>query len=134
MADLSITAANVRAPSGVGVTVKLATVNMEPMTAVYAVNATHVDLANSTNSTVAQCAGVTVTRSYAGQPVGFVGSGTIVAGATINVGQVYVLSPNAGLVCNEADLVTNNYLTVIGYGNNSSTIQLEIKPTGLQHD
>ena len=131
MAELSITAASVRSPSGVPVQVKLATANMEPGVAVYEINSTHVGLANASNATQAACRGIVVTRAYDAQPVGYVGSGTYVAGANIATGQVYALSVNAGLICNHADLTTNAYVTILGYGNNGTTIQLAINPTGL---
>lgn len=136
MANLNIIGANVRAPAGTPVQVKLAASNLEPMEAIYAINATYVARANATNSTLAQVTGITVTRAYLDQPVGYVTGGTILAGANANlvVGGRYILSNVAGNIQPIADIQTNSFLTDIGYAVNVNYLQLGLNPTGVAHE
>lgn len=136
MANLNIIGANVRAPVGIPVQVKLAASNFEPMEAVYAINTNYVAKANAANANLATVIGITVTRAYTDQPVGFVGSGTMLAGANTNlvVGETYILSNVPGNIAPVADIVTNSTLTVVGYGLNVNYLQLAINPTGIVHE
>lgn len=131
MADLAPTRQNFRPPSGAQVQFKLSAANLEPFEAVWAINSTYVAKANAANANAASVVGLTVTRSYQDQHVGYISQGVVTVGANISTGHIYVLSPNGGNVCLESDLSTNHYTTVIGYGNNGSTLQLAINPTGF---
>ena len=133
MADLSINVVAVMAPSGAIPQTLLATVNFNHGDVIYAINSTHAGLANAAvNINTAAARGIAVGNGYTGQPIPYVDAGTITIGATVPVGHILVLSPNAGKIGNHADLTTNHYLTPLGYGNNSTTIELAIYPTGIQ--
>ena len=131
MADLVPVAANFRPPASAQVQFRLAAANLEPMETVWAINSTYVAKANSANANAASCVGVTVTRAYQDQHVGYIGQGVVLPGVAVTTGSIYVLSPNGGNICLESDLSTNHLTTVIGYGNNSTTLTLGINPTGL---
>lgn len=53
-------------------------------------------------------------------------------GFPVTVGEIYVLSGTPGGICPEADLAPGDYVTVIGVGKTSSTIDLDIKRSGVQ--
>ena len=65
----------------------------------------------------AQVKGIAVTGATAiGQPVILQTNGSVTIGATaaLTVGETYVLSATAGGITTDADLVTDDYVTVIG--------------------
>ena len=59
----------------------------------------------------------------AGQPLTVWVGGTVNLGATLAIGTVYVVSANNGKICPNTDLVTNNYVTVLGVAINAAAIQ-----------
>ncbi len=59
----------------------------------------------------------------AGQPVKLFLSGQINLGATLAVGETYVVSSNVGKICPLSDLGTGNFTTILGTAVNSSFLQ-----------
>jgi hypothetical protein len=58
-------------------------------------------------------------------------SGPIAIGATVAVGQVYVVSTTAGGIAPYADLGTGDFVTILGVADTTSTINLSINATGI---
>lgn len=134
MADWTITPELVKAPDGAPRLTKLAASNIGPGNAVWEINTNYVALANATNVNAARLAGITVDFAYTGQPITYVAAGTMghFGNAALATAHAVVLSPNAGLFCNHADLTTNHYVSKLGWANNASTVALSIEVTGLQ--
>ena len=61
------------------------------------------------------------------------GTLTIGAGASVAQGQTYVVSGNAGKIAVESDLTTDDYVTILGVGNDADGIELDINVTGIAH-
>jgi hypothetical protein len=136
MADLSITAAQVDTDTTGQVETLIASVAVTAGQAVYKTNGSQAALAdNDVDAATAKVYGVAVCDAAAGQSVTVqrTGSPTIGAGASITAGALYVLSSTAGGIAPEADLGTNDYVSIIGVGTSDNKIRLAIANTGIQH-
>lgn len=117
MADLTITAANVVFTSG-NKTTGTAGASVTAGQAVYLDTTTNtLKLAQCDGTTAeATAAGIALHASASGQPLTYAGHGsTINIGATTAKTTTYHLSATAGGVCPEADLVSTNKRTRLGY-------------------
>lgn len=80
----------------------------------------------------AQCRGIVIGDFLTGQPVLLVKNGPVAFGAILTKGIKYCLSRTAGLICPQSDLVTDDYVTELGYATSTTTLQLAIVVTGLK--
>lgn len=132
MTDLVITAANVELVSGT----KKFGIAAEAITAGQPVHKLASDgeiyLSDADHATVAKrvVTGIALNGAAAGQPVGYQIDGVIDIGATVTVGEIYVLSGTAGGIAPEADLASGDRVAVLGVGLTSSNIQLGILNSG----
>lgn len=130
MPDLSITAANVKATS---TTAKISRVKFgETITqgqALYRKDADgeyyKADADAGTDET-ASAVGVALTPAGDGEFGYIVTEGDVTIGATLTVGEIYVLSGTAGGICPEGDLATGDRVTIIGVATSASV--LAVKP------
>jgi hypothetical protein len=135
MADLSITAANVTAAAGA--------VSAQQYTSgatITAGMAVYIDTAASNVAKIAHCEtsaatavvkGIALNGASSGQPVNVAVSGALTIGATVAVGTIYVLS-TAGLICPAADLVSDDWVSVIGVATTAAIITINIQNSGVQ--
>lgn len=136
MADLSITAAQVLPGTGAkyfdgtaGATITAGDL------CYYDTSAGTVKLADANDSaTTATVAGIALNGASAGQPVKLQTAGTITigAGASITAGEIYVASATAGGICPEGDLAAGHYVSMIGVGDASDGIVMEINNSGVE--
>lgn len=134
MADLTITAANV--VKGSGATVNRDRVAGETITAGQAVYLKSSDnkwwkAQSDGTSAEADAQGVALHAASAEQPLAVQTGGSITIGATVAAGVFYYVSNTAGGICPAADLGTADYVTAIGYGLTTSTIQVQPIATGV---
>lgn len=133
MADLSITAANVA--TGAGAKVLRGTAGAT----VTAGDACYLDGADgrfklgdcTTSAATAKVVGIALNGASAGQPLALITSGALTAGATLTVGEVYVLS-EAGGIAPEGDLLSDDYVTVLGVGISATVLAVNIQVSGVQ--
>lgn len=130
MADLSITAANVDPGSNVNPdTSYTAGATITAGQAVY-IDSSDSDLAKLAQSdgteAEAEVKGIALNGASANQPVSIAKSGDVDMGATLTVGETYVLSQTAGGVAPIADLVSGDYVTHIGIATAADTLHLRI--------
>lgn len=132
MADLTITAANVVTTSS----------NKRTGTAGATITAGQALYLDSTTNTLkladtdasalaAACVGIALHGASSGQPITYQTAGDIVIGATVAVGEVYVLSGTAGGIAPVADLANGDYTCFIGIGKTATTITLGILAGGV---
>jgi hypothetical protein len=128
-ADLTITAANVKATSQ---TATIARVKFgETVTQGQAVrldDATGEYMkadADAGSDAAAAVVGITLTPGGDNEYGYIISQGTLNIGATLTVGEIYVLSGTAGGVCPEADLATGDRVTVIGVATSTSIISVK---------
>lgn len=85
----------------------------------------------TTSAATAACKGIALNGGADGQPGDIAVGGELDPGFTATEGVIYVLS-EAGAICPSADLLTDDYVTIIGVGNASGNIDLIMKATGSQ--
>lgn len=132
MADLTITAANVSPVAGY---------QFEDMTAGVAITAGDVIYKDSSDSLakLADCDGAAALAVVKGialndaavtQPVRVQTAGDLDVGATLTVGEIYVLSGTAGNICPEGDLATNDKVCILGVATAADNLKLSIFNSG----
>lgn len=87
---------------------------------------------NDVSLAAATVAGIALCGASSGQPIEWLTGGNINPGGTVTVGEIYVLSSNAGGICPEGDLGSGDYVSVIGIGTTSSNISVKIHNSGAQ--
>ena len=84
------------------------------------------------SAAAALVAGISLNSTSSGQPIDIITAGTLTVGAaSVGVGHVYVLSGNAGLIADVADLANGDFTTVLGVGLTSTTIKIGIIVGGV---
>ncbi len=135
MPDLSITAASVLAYADVSPREGTAGATITAGQVVY------VDTSDSNKIKLADCdsssstavvAGVALHGASSGQPIKYAPSGEITIGATVTVGEIYVLSGTAGGIAPEADLASGDYVSILGVGTTAARIRFNINNSGVQ--
>lgn len=134
--DLSITAANVQPGTNPAYEDGTAGASITAGQALYrdASDSNKWKLADANASaTIAACRGLATHGASSGQPIRVQTGGGINPGATVAVGELYVVSSTAGAICPASDLTTGWYTCIIGIGTTTSNIDLYIKPGGVAH-
>lgn len=132
--DLSITAANVAASSGAQYADGTAGATITAGQAVYldaSANTYKLADCDATASTAA-IGGIALNGASSGQPIKIQTAGTITIGATVTVGEIYVLSGTPGGIAPEGDLAQADRVVLVGVGVSSSQIALRLYNSGVQ--
>lgn len=134
MADLSITAANVVAAAGATTAQGTAGATITAGQAVYAdaADSNKLKLADANASvTTAGGVGIALHGASNGQPLTYITGGDLNPGATVVVGQTYILSATPGGIAPIPDIASGWFLTHLGYGTTASNIKVEVKPRSV---
>lgn len=129
MADLSITAANVAPGANARKETVTAGATITAGTPVYKDTADNDEYkaSDADAAGTADSDGIALTGSSDGQPLVIQKSGgSINLGATLVVGQVYVVSTTAGGIAPYADLLSGDYVTILGVATSTSLLKLTI--------
>ena len=134
MADLTITAANVKATSNTGTILVQFGEAVDQGETVYlkAADWKHWLSDNSTTA-LAAAVGICLTSNIADGYGLIAVSGDIDLGSTLSVGEVYTCSSTAGKIHPDTDLATTEILTVLGFGKTAALFTLGINQTGIAH-
>jgi hypothetical protein len=79
------------------------------------------------------CVGIAAVGGSRGQKILYYTTGSINLGATLVVGETYVVSGNVGMIAPVGDLSPADSLTYLGYATTTALITLNILPTGVLH-
>lgn len=135
MADLSQTAGNVVAAAGARTVTRTAGGTITAGMPVYedASDSRHVKAAQADTSAKAAAIGIALNGASDGQPVTVCVEGDINVGATLTVGEVYVVSDNAaGAIAPHSDLLSDDYVTVLGVASTASNLRMALTVSGAQ--
>lgn len=91
-----------------------------------------VKLAIDTSSAAALVVGIALNGAVDGQPITVQTRGDINPGGTVVVGQIYVVSSTAGAISEVDDIVTGDWVTILGIGRISTALPLNIRVSGVQ--
>lgn len=131
MADVSITAANVKVVSGTPKIGK-AGASVTAGQPLYQDTDTSLKPAKADAAGTATCVGIALNSASTGQTVAYLDNGVLAAGGTLVMGKPYVVSAaNAGGIAPVADLTSTNVATYIGIGLTTANLTVAINPTGL---
>lgn len=134
MADLVITAANVRAGTGARVVLGTAGATITAGKAVYLDSAdSEYKLADCDSATAAirSPAGIALNGASDGQPLVVLEEGPITIGATMTAGIAYYLSPTAGGICPVADVLAGDYPVILGIATSTTVLEVSIQEAGV---
>ena len=134
MADLTITAANVKKGAGARTEEGVAGVAITAGQLVYREEATgkyKLTDADSATPEARTLLGVALHAAAADQPLVILKSGRYAAGATVAVGTAYIASATAGGLCPIADAATGMYPTLLGFAVSTTEIQVDIVAAGV---
>lgn len=87
-------------------------------------------LADATSAAKAAVVGMAITAAAANQPVRYITGGDVTVDG-LTVGQVYVLSATAGKMCLKTDLVSTNFVTILGGGKTATNFRLAVTALGV---
>lgn len=136
MADLVITAASVALVSG-GVFDGTAGATITAGQVVYqdATDANKLKLAQADGAAAAEAEvrGIALHASLNGQPLRIQTGGVINLGATLVVGETYMLGDTAGAIRPVADVGASDYVSMIGIALTAANLQLNILNSGIEH-
>ena len=135
MAELTITAANVL--EGAGAVVETTCTFGETITIgmpVYKhVTTGKLMKAVSTSAAAALVYGITLNGGSLDQPAAVIRAGTYVVGATLSIGEVYVLAETAGKIQTAAETLQGEFVTVLGIATTAANLLLGITASGIAH-
>lgn len=89
-----------------------------------------VKLADADNLASAKARGVTLGGAASGQPVKYLTSGLLNPGATVVVGEAYVVSVTAGGIGIHSELASTDFITILGVGTTTAQIKVLINVSG----
>jgi hypothetical protein len=133
MADLSITAANVAKGTDAVVATGTAGATITAGQTVYldsSVNQLKLGDADAQARSVVR--GIALHGASSGQPIDYQTWGNLDLGATLTVGEIYVQSTTAGGIAPEGDLVSTDYVTVLGIATAADNLRLRINASEAQ--
>lgn len=125
MADLTITASNVKAQGGASKGQKEAATTITAGKVLVANSAGKAILASDASATLAVAIGIALHGASSGQPAEYQTSGRINLGVTLAIGKHYVLS-TAGAIAPVDDIAGGEFATYIGWAESTSILQLQI--------
>lgn len=133
MADITVTAGSVIAATGGGTIAVTAGETITAGELVYkdTSDSNKYKKAIVTTAATATLAGIALNGASDGQPLTVQTSGNVNPGATVIVGEIYIVSNTAGGIAPEADGVTGDFITTLGVGTTSSNIKIGILQSGV---
>ncbi|MDI7864088.1 hypothetical protein MRS76_19245 [Rhizobiaceae bacterium n13] len=132
MADITITAANVKQGANANVTDGIAGATITAGQAVHksATTGKYI-LSDNDGANLKQVDGIALHAASDGQPLKVQTGGDITIGATITAGTAYYLSGTPGGICPVADVTTGDDVILIGLAKSTTVLTLRITDTGV---
>jgi hypothetical protein len=127
-ADLTVTASSVKKVTGAAVDRGTAGASVTAGQPVYkdATDSGKLKAADADAQASSVCVGIALHAASTDQPLEYLTSGPIDIGATVTVGQIYVVSTTAGGIAPYSDLASGDYVTVIGVGTTTGRIEVRL--------
>jgi hypothetical protein len=128
MADLTITAANVKKTDSTLITEGIAGATVTAGQPVYKDSTASNKLKPADADVLASAAavGIALHGASADQPLKYATGGNLTLGAVMTAGAVYVVSTTAGGIAPVADLGSGDFVTLLGIATSTSNLKLSI--------
>lgn len=135
MADITQTAANVRAYAGASTQSVTAGETITAGDLVYKDTAddNEYKACDTSSAAKANASGMALTNAGDGESLIIVTRGDINPGGTVAIGEIYTVSDNAGKWAPAADNGSGDYVTVCGIGTTTSKIQIGFVTSAIAH-
>lgn len=131
MADLTVTPANVIKADGAVTATETAGETIAAGQVLYRHTDSKLYKALADTAPHAAAVGVALNAATVNQPCTYISSGPYACGATVAVGAFYGVTDTAGGLALLSERATADFVTVVGYGLTTSTLQIAIAKTGL---
>ena len=134
MADVVVTAANVLKSTTTSTDRGAAGATITAGQPLYkdATDSYKLKLAIGTSVAASACVGISLHGAASGQPVEYAIEGPYTSGATLTVGQTYVVSAGAaGGIAPISDLTTGGFPTLLGVATTAAVLKLKISASGV---
>jgi hypothetical protein len=79
----------------------------------------------------AACVGIALNAASDGQPLSYLGKGSINLGATLTIGTIYIVSDD-GAIAPSADAASSDFVTVLGIATTAALLDLDINASGIE--
>jgi hypothetical protein len=133
MANLSQTAGNVKLVKGTSTQIGIAGESLTQGQPAYQVNGQWFRADANDGLVKSQASAIALTPAATGETVVLAnGNAEINLGATLAVGEVYVVSATVGAIAPYADLVANDYVTILGVAKTTAILAFNPQATGIQ--
>jgi hypothetical protein len=134
MTDLVVTAANVLEGTAARKQTGVAGSTITQGQSVYVDSSGQLQPAQkNVDAGTAAAVGVALTAAEAGQPVVYQSGGEMDVGATLAVGETYVVGAAGGGIAPIADLLTTEFATILGIATAAGVLKLGILQSGVAH-
>lgn len=134
MADITVTAANVRPVSGATQTTVVAGETITAGQPVYKKAAdSKYYKAISNSSEASTCRGIAITNAGADEQLVILSAGKIIIGGTVVLGESYFVSGTAGGIQPSGDVGSGEYVCFLGIGVTTTQIKVNIDASGIAH-
>jgi len=131
--DITVTAANVVPGAGAKKENVTAGATITAGEVVYKAADGDYELADASALATSRVAGIALNGASSGQPLTILTEGNITIGATVAVGTIYVLSAAAGKIAPDADIVTSEFITILGVATTTGIIKVKINASEVAH-
>lgn len=127
-ADLTITATSVKKVTGAAVDRGTAGATITAGQPVYkdSTDSHKLKTCDADAQASSVCVGIALHAASADQPLEYLTNGPIDIGATVTVGQVYVVSTTAGGIAPYSDLASGDYVSILGVGTTTGRIEVRL--------
>jgi len=134
MADLIITAANVLEGTQARKQTGTAGATITQGDSVYVDTAGQLQAAlKGVDSASAAAVGIALNSAEAGQPVTYQSGGEIDVGATLAIGETYVVGAAAGGIAPIADVIATEFSTILGIATAAGVLKMGVLQSGVAH-
>ena len=133
MADITQTAANVRALTGALLGEGTAGETVVPGDFLYrdATDLNHLKKLINDSAAHAACVGMSISYGDDGDKISFAEAGPVDVGGTLVKGRAYVASDNAGKLRPESDNASGDFATVLGIALDTDQLQIDVNASGI---
>jgi hypothetical protein len=134
MTDLVVTAANVLEGNQARKQTAIAGASIAQGQSIYIDTSGQLQLAlKGVDAASAAAVGIALNAGEAGQPIVYQSGGEVDVGATLVVGETYVVGAAAGGIAPVADVIATEFATILGIASAVGVLKIAVAQSGVAH-